>query len=79
MECDGCGSQPVDGTLTVSCDGTDFTPPPSSVGGDGGTPSPAAGVSDLSSSAGSRTLVRDAWRETSALVALVAAVVALVV
>lgn len=71
VECDGCGSEPLDGTVTVttSCDGADFTPPPSTTSGDtdvgvvGGTPSPAgvvggtpspAAASELPSSSGSR-------------------------
>ncbi|CAB1104251.1 unnamed protein product [Ectocarpus sp. CCAP 1310/34] len=70
VECDGCGSEPLDGTVTVtiSCDGADFTPPPSTTSGDtdvgvgGGTPSPAgvvggtpspAAASELPSSSGS--------------------------
>lgn len=91
VECDGCGSEPVDETVTISCDGTDFTPPPSSAGVDdtsveiiGGTPSPAddAGASsEVTSSADSRMFGRrDSWRRgTGALAALVAAVVALLV
>lgn len=71
MECDGCGSEPLDGTVivTISCDGADFTPPPSTTSGSpdvgvvGGTPSPAgvgegtvspAASSELTSGAGSR-------------------------
>lgn len=49
VECDGCGSKPVEGTVTVSCDGVDFTPPPSTSGGDvvfAATPSPADAVGD---------------------------------
>lgn len=46
VECDGCGSEPVEGSIVVSCDGVDFTPPPSTTGSGGtivgGTPSPAA-------------------------------------
>ncbi|CAM9706660.1 unnamed protein product [Scytosiphon promiscuus] len=58
VECDGCGSNPVEGTVTISCDGTDFTPPPSTAGSGGGgnsavgitgTPSPAGGASPSSS------------------------------
>lgn len=29
MECDGCGSKVTNQTVTVSCNGADFTPPPS--------------------------------------------------
>lgn len=57
VECDGCGSTPVVGTIGVTCDGVGFTPPPSTAGGGvegpvvGGTPSPAApdGVVETSS------------------------------
>lgn len=86
VECDGCGSEPVGGTVTVSCDGSDFTPPPSSVSEDtsveiiGGTPSPSpAGATEATSSADRRAFPRGSWRGAGALAALVAAVVALVV
>lgn len=29
VECDGCGSEVINQTVTVSCDGAGFTPPPS--------------------------------------------------
>lgn len=91
VECDGCGSNPVEGGVMISCDGTDFTPPPSSAssssssGGNGnsavgivGTPSPA-GVTSPSTSAGSRAadVAGSAWRST--LVTVVALLVSVFV
>lgn len=62
VECDGCGSVPVQGSVGVSCDGAGFTPPPSTAGAGGvggvvaGTPSPAGvdGVTETSAAGGGR-------------------------
>lgn len=70
VECDGCGSNPVQGSIGVTCDGVGFTPPPSTAGDVvgvviGGTPSPAdpEGVVETSS-AGGRVFGGGAWRST---------------